>query len=74
MATLIPNYALSDFKKLKASEIRQLKSCELVADGEYVCTIVIPQTDFIRVQVENTAQLGNSVSGKTLEQVISKEN
>lgn len=73
MSTLIPSYSLSEFKKLKAGQIRKLKSCELTSDGEYVCTIVVPQTDYIRLQVENLAQLGNAVGGKTLEQIISKE-
>lgn len=73
MATLIPNYALTDFKKLEASEIRKLKSCELTSDGEFVCTVVIPQTDYIRLQVENLAQLGNAVGGEIIEQLLAEE-
>lgn len=70
MAELIPSYNLSDFKKLKAAEIRRLKSAEITADGEYVCTIIVPQTDYIRVRTEYLAQLGNSVKGETLEQIL----
>ena len=33
MATLIPEYPFSEFKKLKAAELRELKSCEITADG-----------------------------------------
>ena len=59
-----------DFKKLRASQIRQLKSCELYADGVYVCTVTIPSTDYIRVQTEYNAQLSNSIEGKELSEVV----
>jgi hypothetical protein len=73
MATLIPEYNLSDFKKLKAGQIRRLKSCELVADGEYVCTVIIPQSDYIRMQAEYKSQLSNSVGGEDLADILNKE-
>lgn len=72
MSTLIPEYKLSDFKKLNSVQIRRLKSCELFADGEYVCTIVCPQTDFIRMQAEYKAQLSNSVGGEDLDSILNK--
>ena len=73
MATLIPQISISDFKKLKVPEIKQLKSCEVYSDGEYLFTFVNPQTDYIRVQTEYTAQLGNALSGKTIEEITGKE-
>lgn len=69
MATLIPTVKLSDFKKLNAAQIRKLKSCELYADDEYVCTITVPTTDYVRVQTEYNGELSNSVGGKTLDEV-----
>ena len=69
MATLIPNVTLSEFKKLKVSELRQLKSCEVVADGVYLFTFINPQTDYIRMQSEYAGELSNSVSGKTIEEI-----
>lgn len=74
MSQLIPSYPLSKFKKLSAAKIRQLKSCELTSDGSYVCTIVCPQTDYIRTQTEYNAQLSNSVGGKALEEVLEAVN
>ena len=70
MATLIPEVNMSEFKRLNASQIRSLKSCELYADGVYVCTVIVPSTDYIRVQTEYNAELSNSVGGKNLEEVV----
>lgn len=66
MATLIPEVSLTDFRHLKVWQLKQLKSCEVFADGQYLFTFIRPQTDYIRVQSENTAQLGNGVGGKDL--------
>ena len=38
MGDLIPTYTLSDFKKLKAAELKQLKCGEITSDGEYLFT------------------------------------
>ena len=73
MAEFIPTYSLSDFKKLKASEIRRLKSCELTVDGEYICTIIRPQTDYIRLHSEQLGNLSNAVGGESLEDILTKE-
>ena len=73
MATLIPEYPFSEFKKLKAAELRELKSCEITADGRYLFTFLNPQTDFIRVQTEYHAQMGNALRGKTLEEITGKK-
>lgn len=73
MAEFIASIPLSAFKALKADEIKRLKSCELTCDGEYVCTVVIPQTDYIRLHTEQLAQLGNCVRGESLEDILKGE-
>lgn len=69
MAELIPSYSLTAFRKLKAEELKQLKCFEVTYDGEYVCTVIVPQTPYIRNQAENMGQLSNAVGGKTLEEI-----
>lgn len=69
MSDLIPSIPLSRFKKLKAHELRRLKSCEITSDGEYLFSFINPQTDYIRTQAEYMAQLSNSVAGQDLEQI-----
>jgi hypothetical protein len=79
MATLIPNIPISEFKKLKASQIRDLKSCEVQSDGETLFYAIIPPlnagmtiTDNIKTQAEYLGVRGNSVGGKDLAQVTEK--
>ena len=73
MATLIPEIALSEFKRLKVAELRQLQSAEIFADGLYLFTFINPQTDFVRDSAENLGQLSNSVAGKRLEDISKLE-
>ena len=73
MATLIPEISYSAWVKLTRDQKKRLKSCELTVDGEYLITVVNPQTDYIRIQTENTAQLGNAVGGETLEQILERD-
>lgn len=70
MSDLIPSISLSRFKKLKAHELKKLKSCQITSDGQYLFTFIQPQTDYIRTQAEYMAQLSNSVGGQGLEQVL----
>jgi len=70
MAELIPTYSITEFKKLKVPQLKQLKTCEITSDGEYLFTFVNPQTDYIRKTVENLGQLGNVLSGKNLEEIL----
>jgi hypothetical protein len=69
MAELIPTYTISEFKKLKVSELKQLKSCEINSDGEYLFTFINPNTDYIKCSVEGFGQLSNSVGGKNIENI-----
>lgn len=73
MAGLIPSISFSEFKKFKAYCLRKRKSFEVTADGEHLMTVVIPQTAFIREQVEYLAQLSNSVGGEDLPEEKSDE-
>ncbi len=69
MSELIPSIPLSKFKKLKADQLRRLKSVEVTFDGEYLFAFINPQTDYIRTQAEYMAQLSNSVGGQGLEEI-----
>lgn len=69
MSELIPSYSITEFKKLKAHELKQLKCCEVTSDGEYLFTFINPNTDYIKCQAENMGQLSNSVGGKALEEL-----
>ena len=73
MSTLIPNYSITDFKKLKASELKRLKSCEVTSDGSYLFTFINAQTDYIRIQTESLAMLSNSQGCEDLEKIIKEE-
>ena len=72
MATLIPNISITEFKKLKVYELRQMKSMEVYADGEYLFTFVNGKAEtsgYLRTQTEYNSQRANAVSGKTLEEI-----
>lgn len=69
MASLIPELTVTEFKALKAHELRELKSCEVFADGEYLFTFLNAQTPFIKAKAEYMGQLSNAVSGKTIEEI-----
>lgn len=70
---LIPSYTISEFKKLKVSEIQRLKCAEITSDGEYLFTFINPTTDFIKLQAEHIGQVSNSVGKETLEQILGVE-
>lgn len=76
MADLIPQYSLTEFKKLNADQLKGLKCCELTVDGEYVCTVIIPPlnggmsiNDHCRAQAAYLGVSGNSVGGKELSEL-----
>jgi len=69
MSTLIPEITITEFRNLKAFELKQLKSCEVYSDGAYLFTFVNAQTDYIKAQAEYLSQRGNAASGKTLEEI-----
>mgnify|MGYP001606877209 CR=1 FL=1 len=73
MATLIPEMTISEFKKLKVYQMKELKSCEIYSDGQYLFTFVNGNTDssgYLRQQSEGRCQVANAVGGKTLQQIL----
>ena len=67
---MIPTVTITDFKKLKAHELKRLKTCEVFADGEYLFTFVNAQTGFIREQAKELGVLGNPIKGETIEEIL----
>ena len=68
MSTLIPNMSIGEFKKLKASDIKELKAVEVTADGDYLFTAIIPHgdehsTDYVRIQAEYLGVKANIAGG-----------
>ena len=53
--------AFSMLKMMKASELRQAKSFHVMADGRYLCSVVIPSTDYMRDQVVALMEVSNSI-------------
>ena len=70
MPELISEISLGDFKKLKTSKLRQLKSCEVTSDGNYLFTFINPNTPYIRSHSEYLGNLSNTVGGKDLEDLL----
>ena len=73
MATLIPEISITEFRKLKASELKRLKSCEVYADGQYLFTFVNGNTEvsgYLRTQTEYNCQTANAVGGERLERIL----
>ena len=70
MSNLIPNITITEFKKLKAHQLKRLKSCEVFSDGEHLFTFVKPVNDYIRVQAEYLCQKANSIDGEFIEEIL----
>ena len=70
---LIPSIPFSTLKKLNATQVRQLQCLELTSDGEYLGTLIVPQTDYVRTQADYMGQLSNSVGGKDLKDIVGEE-
>ena len=64
MSDYIPSMTISQFKKLKVHELKELQCHEVLTDGEYLFTFINPQTDYVKMQVEFAGQVSNSVGGK----------
>lgn len=68
MSTLIPSITFTELKKMRAVELRKLKSVEVTSDGEYLFTAIIPHgdmtaTDYARVQAEYLSVKTNITGG-----------
>lgn len=72
MADLIPSISFTEFKKLKAEQLKELKSCEVTFNSEYLFTFVNGNTEesgYLRTQTEYNCQTANAVGGKTVEEL-----
>jgi hypothetical protein len=69
VSTLIPNVPFAEFRKLRARQLKSLKTCEVTADGEYLFTFVNAPTDYIRVQAEGLGVIGNAIKGKEIDEL-----
>jgi hypothetical protein len=72
-----PKVKYTDFKKLTAAKIKEMKSVEVVSDNEMLFFAIIPPvnggmtiTDNIRTQADYLGARGNTVGGKTPEEII----
>ena len=66
---LIPTYPISEFKKLKVTQLKRLKCAEITSDGLYLFTYINPTTAYIRTQAEYLGQLSNSNGKQSLEKI-----
>ena len=77
MSDLIPSMTITEFRQLKASQIRELKSVEVVSDGEHLFTAMIPHGDYIardyvKIQAEYLAVKANITGGVDIEELKGK--
>ena len=56
--------AITEFKQMKAPEIKEGGSFNLTADGEFVAIVVVPASPFKKTQIQNIAEAGNYALGK----------
>jgi len=70
MSEFIPSITITDFKRLKVAELKQMKCCEVTSDGEYLFTFINPQTDYVRRQSEYMGEMSNTVGGKTPQEIL----
>ncbi|KKM07893.1 hypothetical protein LCGC14_1729390 [marine sediment metagenome] len=76
MATLVQNITITEFRKLKVTQMKELNSCEVYSDGEYLFTFINGNheaTGNIRDNVEQWASTSNTVGGKTIEELLEVE-
>ncbi len=77
MATLVPTITITEFRKLKAAQMKELKSCEVYSDGEYLFTFLnaaLEASGYVRVNAEEWALTSNTVGGKTIEEILDVAN
>lgn len=73
MAEFIPMISITEFKKLKVWQLKQLKSCEVYSDGDYLFTFVNGHTEasgYLRKQTEYNCETSNSVGGLSLAEIL----
>lgn len=79
-STLIPTVPFEQFKKMKAADLKEMKSFEVTANGEHLLTVIIPPekggmtiTDNIKTQAEYLAHRANSVGGRDPQEEAEKK-
>jgi hypothetical protein len=68
---MIQEVSFTQFKQMKARDIKESKSFAVTGDGIFLFFVVVPQTDYIRHAVEELMILGNSVGGKEVKDASS---
>ena len=62
---IIPEKRLADFQRMSEEEVRAMPSLVLLdGGGNYLATLVVPQTDYIKMKVEYLAEMSNGVKPK----------
>lgn len=73
MNDFIPTINFTEFKKLKPEQLRELKSCEITFNGEYLFTFVnglLEPSGYLRNRCQYDGQAANAISGKTIEEIL----
>jgi len=77
MSDLIPVMTITEFRNLKASEIKEMKAVEVLSDGGHLFTAIIPHgdyvaRDYIRTQAEYLSVKANISGGVNPEELKEK--
>jgi hypothetical protein len=77
--SLVPEITISEFKKLKPEQIKEMKSVIVTSNGEHLFTAIIPPDgsgstimDTIKTEAEYLGNRGNTVGGKFPDEVMGK--
>ena len=76
MNEFLPEISLTEFRKLKPEQLRELKNCEVTINCEYLFTFVNGNTEpsgYLRMKCQYDGAAANAVGGKTLEDIIAGE-
>ncbi len=65
--SLIPEISFTKFMKMKAGEVKELKSFIVTSNGEFLFIVTVPRTPYIREHVTELCNLSNTVGGRELE-------
>jgi len=75
-----PTIKYTDFKKLTAAKVREMKSVEVTSDNEVLFFAIIPPrnggmtiTDNIRTHADYLGARGNTVGGKMPEEILNAD-
>lgn len=77
--SLIPSIKYTEFQRIvKLGRLKELKSCEVMFNGEHLFTAIISHgdviaSDYIRIQAEYLGNRSNISEGKSPEEILGKE-